>query len=431
LRCDPGESNSPSGQTPARSPRLGNADQERERAPRKVLFGSLFIIIIHPYLFRTTEFWLTSGKFPQFSRTWCNQLLLWGIFLTFGLISTLKSPFPWHSFLGQEQMGDGWLYWSLLAAFTLSNTLLVQVYPHLFLAQCRGLILGGLLLSFSIFPQILDWHIDYTATSGQLLQSNILLSTIFRNQQPIGLYSHRGHAAFVLAVISTLILLLWRSHFLSKRHAIALLFPLILALFLTQTRMGILAFLGASIDLLGGKIKKLLPFFLIGAIAMSSWTTWRQIDNLSFVNQAVSGRVGMWEQAIRGIQLRPLWGWGYNGHGLASPYTDRWTTTPRRVLSIDAVSFVGEFATGEIRRTPIPTYKAHNLIFDTWQSLGIIGFLSYLALFGSYFGNVLRSPFDKSEAIAIAYLIFTLTWFDCAQYSHLLWWSFSAAIRPH
>ncbi|MBP0021867.1 MAG: transposase [Cyanobacteria bacterium SBLK] len=34
-RCDPGEVSSPSGQTPARFPRYGNADQERERAPRQ------------------------------------------------------------------------------------------------------------------------------------------------------------------------------------------------------------------------------------------------------------------------------------------------------------------------------------------------------------------------------------------------------------
>ncbi|MEM9538332.1 MAG: O-antigen ligase family protein [Cyanobacteria bacterium P01_E01_bin.42] len=385
-----------------------------------ITFSNLIILL---------ECRLSANKFPRLSRTWKIQLLLWGILLTCGLISTLKSPFPWHSFLGQEQMRDGWLYWLLLGGFTLSNTLLLQRYPNLFPAQYRGLILGGLFISLSIFPQILDWRIDYTATSGQLLQSNILASTIFRNQQPIGLYSHRGHASFVLAVVSTLTLLLWRSHSLSKQQAIALLSPFIAALFLTQTRMGILAFFGATAYILGDKIKKVLPFLLIGAIALGSWTTWRQIDKLSPLNQATSGRVGMWEQAIRGIEMRPVWGWGYNGHGIAHPYSDRWNPAPARVLRMDAISFTGEFATGKIQTRPIPTHKAHNLILDTVQSLGIVGFLAYFVLFNCYFFFTFHSPFPKLAAIALIYLIFTFTWFDCAQYSHLLWWSFSKRDR--
>lgn len=383
-----------------------------------ITFSNLIILL---------ECRLTADKFPQLSRTWKIQFLLWGIFLACGLISTLNSPFPWHSFLGQEQMRDGWLYGLLLAAFTLSNTLLLQRYPHLFPSQCRGLIIGSLLLSLSIFPQILDWRIDYTTTSGQLLQSNILTSTIFRNQQPIGLYSHRGHASFVLATMSTLILLLWRSHSLSKRQAIALLCPLVAALFLTQTRASILAFFGATAYIFGGKIKRAIPFFLIGAIALGSWTTWRQIDKLSPLNQAASGRVGMWEQAVRGIKMRPLWGWGYNGHGIAHPYSDRWNPAPVRVLRIDAIGFVGEFATGKIQPRPIPTHKAHNLILDTLQSLGMVGFFAYFALFSFYFFHTLHSPLPKLAAIALTYLIFTFTWFDCAQYSHLLWWSFSGS----
>ncbi|MBP0021785.1 MAG: O-antigen ligase family protein [Cyanobacteria bacterium SBLK] len=229
--------------------------------------------------------------------------------------------------------------------------------------------------------------------------------------------------------LKTLILLLRRSLTLPKRQAIVLLCPFIAALFLTQTRMGILAFFGATAYLLRGKIKRAIPFLLIGAIALGSWTTWRQIDKLSPLNQAASGRVGMWEQALRGIKMRPVWGWGYNGHGIAHPYSDRWSPASIRVLRMDAISFVGEFATRNIQSRPIPTHKAHNLILDTLQSLGIIGLLAYFALFGFYFCHILHSPFFQLEAIAITALIFTLTWFDCAQYSHLLWWSFSGGIR--
>lgn len=91
-------------------------------------------------------------------------------------------------------MGDGLLYWLLIAIFTLSNNLLLKLHPELFRSQLQGLIIGGVILALSIFPQVINWRIDYTATSGQLFQSHILASTIFKNHQPIGLYSHRGHA---------------------------------------------------------------------------------------------------------------------------------------------------------------------------------------------------------------------------------------------
>lgn len=132
-------------------------------------------------------------KLPQ---SWKINRLLWEIFLGIGLIATVVSPFPWRSLLGQEQMGDGLLYWLLIAIFTLSNNLLLRLHPKLARSQLQGLVIGGVILAISIFPQTINWRIDYTATSGQLLRDNILASTIFQNQQPIGLYSHRGHASF-------------------------------------------------------------------------------------------------------------------------------------------------------------------------------------------------------------------------------------------
>ncbi|MGB3691464.1 MAG: hypothetical protein WA865_22275 [Spirulinaceae cyanobacterium] len=131
-------------------------------------------------------------------RNWKITALLWSIFLTIGFIATLQSPFPNTSLWGQAQMGDGWLYWCLVAGFALSNGLLLTLRPELLRCQYWRLIGGGVILAIAIFPQAINWQIDYTATTGQLLKDNILVSTIFRNQQPIGFYSHRGHAAIVL-----------------------------------------------------------------------------------------------------------------------------------------------------------------------------------------------------------------------------------------
>ncbi|KYC39137.1 hypothetical protein WA1_34790 [Scytonema hofmannii PCC 7110] len=41
------------------------------------------------------------------------------------------------------------------------------------------MVIGGVVLAISIFLQVIDWKIDYTATMGQLFRENILASTIF------------------------------------------------------------------------------------------------------------------------------------------------------------------------------------------------------------------------------------------------------------
>jgi len=77
-------------------------------------------------------------------------------------------------------MGDGWLYWLLIAAFTLSNSLLLIARPQLINSQFQGLLIGSIILSLSIFPQIIDWRIDYTATMGKLIREDVLASTARR-----------------------------------------------------------------------------------------------------------------------------------------------------------------------------------------------------------------------------------------------------------
>ena len=138
----------------------------------------LFVILLI-CIFNVLILWeeRDSLTIPQ---SWKINRLLWEIFLGIGLISTITSPFPLRSLFAQEQMGDGLLYWLLIAIFTLSNNLLLRLYPELFRSQLQGLIIGGVILALSIFPQAINWRIDYTATTGQLFQSHILASTILK-----------------------------------------------------------------------------------------------------------------------------------------------------------------------------------------------------------------------------------------------------------
>nr|WP_017743440.1 hypothetical protein [Scytonema hofmannii] len=162
------------------------------------LLFSLSIILINPWGAMRGEIWTQPKVFVillicifnflmvweercelKIPQSWKLSKLLWELFLGIGLISTLTSPFPLRSLLGQEQMGDGLLYWILIAIFTLSNTLLLRLHPELARSQLQGLVIGGVVLAISIFPQVIDWKIDYTATMGQLFRENILASTIF------------------------------------------------------------------------------------------------------------------------------------------------------------------------------------------------------------------------------------------------------------
>jgi len=37
----------------------------------------------------------------------------------------------------------------------------------------------------------------------------------------------------------------------------------------------------------------------------------------------------------------------------------------------------------------------------------------------------MRSPIHGIETVAIAYLTFALTWFECDRYAHIVWWALS------
>jgi hypothetical protein len=184
---------------------------------------------------------------PQY---WFNSLMLWGLFLCIGAISTLTSPFLLNSFLGQDQMGDGWLYWVAIALFTLSNTLLLILHPQLLSSQFQGLLIGGIILSLSIFPLIIDWRIDYTATMGKLIREDVLASSIFVRQQPIGLYSYCGHAAIVLALTAITAIVGWFWRFTSTKLTAITFILTVPALLLTSTRSAIVALIVACAYLL-------------------------------------------------------------------------------------------------------------------------------------------------------------------------------------
>ncbi|MCC5611532.1 O-antigen ligase family protein [Nostoc sp. CHAB 5834] len=337
------------------------------------------------------------------SKAWKLAAMLWGLFIMIGAIATINSPEPVRSLLGQSTAKDGLLYWGLIAVFTLSNALLLKLKPSVAKHQLKGLIIGGVILSLSIFPQVFNWHIDYTATSGQLFKSHILKSMIYKEQQPIGLYSHRGFASFTLSSVALIAMIGCRWKWINKSVVISALSIIMPALLFTQTRAGLLALFISAGYLLGKKHYKLIVATAIASILIITiFSQTRNVNNESIISNLTSNRDYLWQISTTRIKMRPF-GWGFNGFEIAYPH----------------------LPDGTIKTLPITATKAHNLFIDSALSVGIIGLVVYLGLIVFCLSCVLKSPYRDIGAVAIAYLIFTFTWYESAQYTHIFWWSLS------
>ena len=377
--------------------------------------------------------------------TWKVSLGLWALFLGVGLTTTLLSPFPLRSLWGQSTLGDGWIYWVLLAAFVLSNALVLRLAPALLRPQLYGLVLGGVIVALSIFPQVFDWRIDYTATSGlvSLSHPQMLESTVWKSQMPIGLYSNRGHAAFVLAAVGVLPFLGWRWGWIGSIPATIVSILISASLFYTQVRGGVLALLVAAAYLLWRCLEDALrqrivqnhgtKFFFISCLFAAI-----AIISLNNLEQFSSGRLHLWQLSLKGISQRPLWGWGFNGFGIAYPFVADWAGRHKgyllekvpvaQVLKLSDFTFDYQGADGQLHTGILIANKAHNLVLDTTLSVGVLGLLCYALLWWFFLKCTVRTTLLGTEAVAIAYLVYTFTWYESAQFSHLAWWALSVGL---
>ncbi len=400
--------------------------------------------------------------------SWGWAVLLWGAFLASGLLTAYYSPIKAReALMANNEMGDGWLYWAWVAAFTLGNALLLRRFPQLFRGQLYGFLSASVLMGMAVVVQTIDWRLDFTATMGQEFRTpnprtpNQLRSIIYEGQMPIGLASHRGHAAFVMAAAAVLTLLSLLRGWLRGRAAWPLYVFFLLGVYLTSTRGAQLAFGAGMIYLLvrfwrvGGARRTVLLAFvplalgvagLVGALAVGVPSVTRSLPPIGKLlknpDAFLSMRPGYWHIAVSGVRERPLLGWGYNGFGLAFAYVNdfqnRFATylawnegepVPlKTLLGADHYVFryVGEDDT--LYRGRVMSNKAHNLFLDTAVSVGLLGLGVYLLLLGVFLTATVRGEGWGLEAVLVVYLVYGLTWFESAQFSHLAWWGLSVGL---
>lgn len=389
------------------------------------------------------------------------------VFLGIGLLTARGSPGPALTALTpQDEMGDGWLYWFWLLTFVMGNVLVLRRFPQLFRAQLYGFLTGGALMALSTLPQVVNWHLDYTDTMGRDAVGagglRYLASTIYQLQMPIGLTSHRGHAAFVVAATAILTLVSLLRGWLKNRYAWPLYLLSGMALYLTSTRGAQLAFAAGLLYVLirfwrvGAGARRtvliaFLPLLLGGAtlvaapwIGLSSLT--RPLPPLKLLlsrpGDFLSLRTDYWRIAVEGVRQRPLLGWGYNGFGLAFPYAndfDRRFATyldqeegrPVPLVRMQGTNHYAFRYFGPddfLHRGRVMSNKAHNMFLDMAVSLGLLGLGCYLLLIGTMTVVTARGAGWGLEAVTVVYLVYGLTWFDAAQFTHLAWWVFSAGL---
>ena len=178
----------------------------------------------------------------------------------------------------------------------------------------------------------------------------------------------------------------------------------------------------------------MLSYSAFTLIRSSDWVTVNRNMPSFFTedpNAFSSGRLRLWELAVKAISSNPL-GYGFDGFGLAYPYLKKkilpqWNEDEiSEVLGINAYTFTYRNGQGELKISPLPTNKAHNIFLDLLLSTGIAGAALYLYSLAYLLSLAVRSKENYLGAVGVAYLAYGLTWFECAQFSHLAWWALAA-----
>lgn len=422
-------------------------------ADPKLLLLQLIIIFNLLILLRHIK-----NNYSSLFMSWKVGLTLWILFLSTGAVSTILSPSSSRSFWGHFSLGDGLFYWFFVAIFIVSNAFVLHLKPKLARYQLCGLLIGVIVLSLAIFIQVYDWRIDFTATSGLVsdISPDMLKSRIWRSVMPIGFYTNRGEAAFILALggVLTLLGLLWK--WISPFVAGVVYVLICTALFYTQCRGAILALLVTLVYLFvrfgntSNKRKTIICYgvglLIVGYLLFKTSAAFTSVDlvsrplptNLDNLEGFSSRRLQLWKLALQGIMERPLFGWGFDGFGLAFPYIADWTGQHKIYIpsgvSVSEIIAIGDFffkylgTDGNEHIGIVMAAKVHNLILDTTISVGIIGLVLYLSLLAFFIWCATKSAFLGIEATAIAYFVYTLTWYESGQFSHLGWWGLSVGL---
>lgn len=351
-------------------------------------------------------------------------------------ITPALSPFPDRAYWGQ---GDGASWWLTILALFLINAWALSIHPTLWRWEAAGFLLGAILCAGAVITQSFNWTVDFTSTSGALLpgRQDLLLSSIYRGQMPIGFTLHRGHVGIVLSLAGLVVIYLRALTKLRSLMSMFLLLPVLTALWLTGTRAPWMAFFVGATYLvfvyLLPRAKYRLTAELCGLVLVSivcaaflvaaGDARFREQPGLAAGTQRfTSGRIALWREAVGFIGQRPLLGWGAGGFGTAYGTNSAWARdVPTALVTFSDYAAHYPLAGGSDAVVLLPTNKAHNIVLDMLLTYGICGLVCYCALWLALMWRVWNSAYRIWLGVFFAYLSFLLTWYDAPGFGQLPW----------
>lgn len=362
--------------------------------PKSIYFFALVEIIFAVYLLLI----LLKPKYrPRFNILLIAIILFVAVLI---LSSFLGEDFS-RSFWSKYERMTGLLMWfHLLAFFVVLSSVFKkrEDWFKIFGVSVFAAVLMGIISLFAKIDINLLGGMGVSTRGGATIGNSSFLGTYLLFNIFLALYlllkSRSGlriYSGISLAIISSALFLSGaRAATLSVLGGVILLF----FLWLIFSKKGILKLAGVS----------LLIIFAIGVLSLIYLSS--QPDSFVYqklVQMASKSRIVVWEMAWKGWLERPWLGWGPENFELVfTKYYD-----PRLFLS----EYGGE----------VWFDRAHNIVFDTLITSGIIGLLSYLGIFISAFYVLWRKYFREKldfwiagifSVILISYFVQNLTVFD-------------------
>ncbi|MCK4781695.1 O-antigen ligase family protein [Candidatus Parcubacteria bacterium] len=321
------------------------------------------------------------------------------LFVCFSILSSVFGADFSNSFWSKYERMTGLLMWfHLLAFFVVISSVFRKKqdwYKIFGVSIFVAILIGIMSLLAKIGPPDASISMRGGATIGNSsFLATYLLFNVFlafylslKTKNNFRIYSGGALAFLVLA----LLLSTGRAAILSFLGGIALLFLLYLAFVPLKRFLNILGKALLSISLI---------IFLFSVFLLFQQESFVQ---QKFTERAGVDRIIVWDMAWKAWQEKPLFGWGPENFNLVfTKHFDPCLPSPK--------------CGGEMWFD-----RAHNIIFDTLVTAGIIGFLSYLSIFVSAFYLLWKRYFKEKldfwtagifSVLFISYFVQNLTVFD-------------------
>ncbi|KPJ56489.1 hypothetical protein AMJ49_04725 [Parcubacteria bacterium DG_74_2] len=359
---------------------------------KSLYFMALVEIMFAAYIF-------LAFSFPKYRPKSNILFLVLILFVGFLILSSIFGADFSHSFWSKYERMTGLLMWFHLLAFFIVLSSVFKKREDWYKIFGVSIFVAILISSISLFTRIGPSNLSSSMRGGATIGNSSFLATYLLFNVFLAFYSslktRNNFRVYSILASGFLVLALLLS---TGRAAIVSFFGgLVLLFFLYLTFVP----LKRSLNILG-KIF-LCVSVIIFLISIFLFFQPESVVQQKFIEKAGISRSIVWDMAWKGWQEKPLLGWGPENFNLV---------------------FTKHFHPCLFARECGGTVwfdRAHNVVFDTLATTGIIGFLSYLSIFIFAFYLLWKKYFKEKldfwtagifSVLLISYFVQNLTVFD-------------------